>query len=340
MLMKKVFLCLLIFTLILGLVGCKEKAGSNSDLLIINDEVVSVDLFNHYLFAAKQKIKERYNIEDGSDFWEFAKIQGQNVNDYVKNQALFQIETLYITKQKLGRELTIDEQAKVERLRSLYQITYGDKYTEELAKQGLTPETNDLKLEYTAYDEIIYDKIISETDEKTFKEFYEHDMLCVKQVFVSKKDIVTNALLTDEELEQAKVKIESALYEINNAAGFSEELLKIYNEDSGIDQSGNGYLLAKTNSFFDPIWLATANSLKEGQFSGIIETDDGWHILLRNPIDINAYNDNYEDIKREFWIDLQETWRFEAKVEKNSKLWNKINVSKGLENNFGLNNLI
>jgi len=335
--LKKILSAFIALTLVIVLAGCGSKTSNNAnnqELLTINGEAVSVSLFISYLETARMNVETQYNTSGASDFWQSASIDGESANDYAKGQALLNIENLYVTKQQLNRALTSDEQAKVQNLKDIYKNTYGNQYTEKLAEQGLTPEANDLKLTYTAYDEIVYNQMKDNTTDAQFRDFYQNDMLLIKQIMISKKD-KNGAALTGDALAAAQSKAQSVEQQAQSGVDF-DALITDDNEDSTMASNPDGILITKTNPSYSTIWMDTATGLADNAISDIFDNGDGWYILKRLPIDLSTYSNNYEFIKREYWINQQYEWRTAANVVKNDELWNSIDVSKGLSNNFGI----
>jgi len=335
--LKKIVSAIIALSLIIGLTGCGSKAApsaNNKELLTINNEAVSVSLFINYLETARMNIAAQYNTTNADDFWQTATIDGENANEYAKDQALLNIENLYVTKQQLNRALTSDEQTQVQNLKDTYKNTYGNQYNEKLAEQGLTPEAMDLKLTYTAYDEIVYNQVKSDTTDAQFQDFYQNNMLLIKEIAILKRDQNDNPL-TGDALSAAEAKAQTVAQQAQSGADF-DTLITENNQDSTMSSNPTGILIAKTNPGYTKLWMQTATNLSDNAVSDVFDNGDGWYILKRLPIDMNAYSDNFEVIKREYWIDQQAQWRAAATVVKNDDMWNSIDVSKGLNNNFGL----
>jgi len=334
---KRILLGFLGIIFIISLTACTKSTTDNAittsgtDLLTVNGEVVSVPLINYYLYTASQQVAQQYDI--ASSDWQTTQIDNVTANEYVREQASLQIENLYLEHQKLGRDLTADEQTQVDNLKTMYQNAYGANYEQELSSQGLTPDAMNLKLTYTVEGQILQNQTLSQTSDADLKDFYQNNMMQIKQIFVSKRDKTTNALLTGDKQTAAQTKIQTALAKAQNGTNF-DTLVKEYNEDPGMSSNPNGYLISDADPSYDRLWILTAHDLKDNQISDIFETEAGWYILEKVPIDASAYDANLSTIKQEYWLYLQNAWRTTANIVINAKMWNEIDISKGLQNNF------
>ena len=95
----------------------------------------------------------------------------------------------------------------------------------------------------------------------------------------------------DDDSDTARTEIEEIWGLLNEYEGdefeyFFDELMFEYSEDSGLAMSPQGYLFQygdMVREFFD-----AAVDLEIGQFSEIVETSYGYHIILRIPIDVDS----------------------------------------------------
>lgn len=144
------------------------------------------------------------------------------------------------------------------------------------------------------------------------------------------KTVDTNKPITDENgvptgkfepLDQAtvaekKARAENLAGQLQALSGDREplfdQLMKEHSEDEGLIANPDGYHAGKGQMV--PPFEEAALALKEGEVSGIVESDYGYHILLRLPIDAAAYRDQYVSYQMG---ELQQSWLDSTPIETN-----------------------
>ena len=66
-----------------------------------------------------------------------------------------------------------------------------------------------------------------------------------------------------------------------------DQLMNEYSEDTGLESNPDGYTTVKGQMV--PAFEETALALKDGEISGVVESDYGYHIILRLPLDPADY---------------------------------------------------
>lgn len=97
--------------------------------------------------------------------------------------------------------------------------------------------------------------------------------------------------LDDETIAQKRALAEDLLAQIRSAddpiATF-DQLMNEYSEDPGLASNPDGYEFSATDSLVDG-YREAALALEVGEISDIVETDYGYHIMLRLPLDPDQY---------------------------------------------------
>ena len=97
-------------------------------------------------------------------------------------------------------------------------------------------------------------------------------------------------------------KVNEVLEKVNAGEDF-DALIAEYNEDPGMEQATDGYYFT-TNEMVKPFEEA-AFALEDNAVSGIVETDYGYHIIKRLPVDdefkaTTTYKEVYDNLSAEF----------------------------------------
>lgn len=122
---------------------------------------------------------------------------------------------------------------------------------------------------------------------------------------------------------EQRVIAENVLAQINAAddkAAKFEELLTEYNEDPGMESSPDGYTFAEGTMVTE--FYEGTKALEEGEISDIIESDFGYHIIMRLPLTADSelmyrgQNVPAKYFASEFMMNSNfEAWMDESKIE-------------------------
>lgn len=107
----------------------------------------------------------------------------------------------------------------------------------------------------------------------------------VDHILIATQDTATGESLSEEEIAEKKALAEDLLSQLQAASDVEalfNELVEEYGEDPGRAAS-SGYLVTPETSFVQE-FLDAAFALKPGELSGIVESDYGYHILLRKEL--------------------------------------------------------
>ena len=120
--------------------------------------------------------------------------------------------------------------------------------------------------------EYIYGILSSEKGAVKVQEKYDNEFVTAKHILIS-----------SEERTQAEAKkiAQDVLKKLKNGGDF-DALMAEFSEDPGTSQYPQGYTFTKGEMVKE--FEEAAFSLKEGEISGLVETDYGYHILKREPL--------------------------------------------------------
>ncbi len=101
--------------------------------------------------------------------------------------------------------------------------------------------------------------------------FYESE-LQIGQIVVYPKASRDIELLAIDELNEYKTEVESGKKKF-------ETLASLYSDDPGSKDKGGMYQINRQEKQWDPVFLAAAFRLKDGQISPVVKTKFGYHII-------------------------------------------------------------
>jgi len=245
-----------------------------------------------------------FSLTYGYQFdWQTPYDDSTTVQDFIIKVSVDAV-ALYRTVEKKAAELGVTlseedrESVESEIAAAKKQAGSEEAFREQLASNQLTEEL----YRYLLGTSVIYYKLFNELYGLNAEKYSDEDALAYAEEngYMLAKHILL--LSKDDEAENEKVKadIESILEELK-AAGSGEalyakfdEIMKSRSEDTGgLIQYPNGYLF-RQGDMVTEFYNATA-ALKEGEISGIVETNYGYHIILRLPIDPDmiVFNSGY-----------------------------------------------
>lgn len=136
-----------------------------------------------------------------------------------------------------------------------------------------------------------------------------------------------------EKIEEAYAKLKA--YEGDDLEGYFDELIAEYNDDPGAEQYPDGYLFME-GDMVDEFFKA-CTSVEEGQFSEIVESTYGYHIVMRLPLNIEsvpmrlaAYGMKYplrEVIAQDLFSKESESWMDMVQITK-TPFYDTIDLAK------------
>lgn len=167
------------------------------------------------------------------------------------------------------------------------------------------------------------DKLMGEPTQADLENYVEeHGIFSVKHILLktTSSDVTDDdgnvTQTADEYNAQQKALAEDLLAQLQGSSDMEtlfDTLMNEYSED-GRDSDGNlaspdGYTFDEDDSLVSGFREATLE-LKAGELSGIVETDYGYHIMLRLPVDAGEYHDDWisegADALVMEWVDAAE----------------------------------
>ena len=320
----------IVFVLTLGLSACSTVDGSS--VATVDGVKITKSEFNFYLTQVKTQIEKQQNTESATDFWETAEVEGKKAIDAAREKALDEAVKAAIITQKAkenGIKLSQEDIASIgkQKASQMQQSGGRDAFQAELKKNGLTDATYGNLLENSLFASKLREKLATDVDDAAAKQFYLEKTARVKHILVMTVGGQEGTPLPKEQQDAAKVKIEQILAKAKAGEDF-DKLVAEFSEDPGSKSQPDGYVLGKgfalgSQGGMVPAFETASLALQVGGVSDIVETNYGYHIIKRYPVDEKEFEKNKEELKSHAknsqFEDLQAQWKADAKIVTNEK---------------------
>ena len=351
--MKKFVAIMLVSVLALGcLAGCGSK---NEDTVMTVDGVdVSFDEYMYYLNTAASTLISYYQASTGGGVdWDGVCIYDKTKTnaEWCINEALYNAAQgcVIMSKGKSMNALPTDEQLKslednISTIRKNYEESDDPDaaFADALNGQGFTLESFKAvnKINFTLGN--IFTSLYGENGEKLSEEklqnYIEENgyMTSAHILFRTKEDVKgENGQTTQEELSDSakaekKAQAEKLCKELKAIKDDTQrkekffEYMKEYSEDPGKDSFPNGYCFTEGTMVEE--YTDTTKELKNYEVSDVVESDFGYHIIMRLPtvssdVDTaNQYGYTLGQMASSYDFDEEmKTWDVTDKAKFNSK---------------------
>ncbi len=301
MMKRRIFALLVCLPLLLSACG-KTDAGAGGLLSrasgIADDEVLlTVDgrevpawRYLYWLTAVCDQIRTAWNDAGRTLDWQ-QTLSGEPLADYARRKAL-ENTALYATVETLAEEngvtLTEDDQAQLDGEWQEKVAEYGgeEAYLQALERMGLGRE----EAQALSEDACLYRKLLERsgdassglyvTPEETAEFAAGREYLAASCILVSTAGVAAE---DSEALADKKSRAESIFSQINSAADGAAEFTRLAQTENdapaqpGTFAAGDGTLPQAAEE--------ALRALSVGQWSGVVETEEGYYLLLRQEVD-------------------------------------------------------
>jgi len=320
--MKKVLATVLAAVMCLGvLAGCGgvnyegkikegflyETTGISPDavMLTVNGVEVTAEEFFYWVGYGCSEV-DYYN---GGIDWA-AEADGVTMNDFIKSEAV-QTAALYAVvkglAQKHGVELSEEDRAAITANIEAGAEYYGgmEVYAQQMESQGvsiaLMEELETVSYLYSGLQTVYLDESSdlhpADADLKAYGDSI--GAYTVKHVLFDIREC------TEEEAAEKLAKAEEVLAALDNCTeedlfttfdGFIAE----YGDDPGMAANPNGYTFDDSHTqTLVPGFADACKALAENEYSDVLTTDYGYHIILRLPLEVDTYLGQYFSVMME-----------------------------------------
>lgn len=297
---KLIGIILVIFTVLSVFTACGNKRKKGDPPVFTKDKTVVMKLgdynvkkdFYRYLFlnskALADKGDESYWEKDGNNV---EQIKNEVLTVLKEKYAMFTLADKYDI--SLSEEEKIEIKANIEDMKSQY-ASESD-FKNDLQNAYMTDELLQFTLEVEMLDTAVYNHIVSESagilkvDDATLEKALETEFVAAKHILVK--------VGKDDNKEDKLKTAQDALARVKAGEDF-DTLISEYSKDTNVSANKYGYYF--THGEFKNDFEYTAFKLNVGEYSEIIETVDGYHIVKRVALDEKYINDNFETLRRQY----------------------------------------
>jgi len=265
----------LLSCLILGLV-CLPSNAQQDNVLI--DQIIGV-VGNKIVLHSDVEIQYQQSVA-----------QGMPENPEVKCEILEQLmmEKLLVNQAELDSLVVTEDEIETEidnRFRYYVSMLGSEEKFEEYFqktilefKEEFRPEVQQILLAKRMQQDIIGNVKVTPSEVKNFFNEIPRDSLPYFNAEVEVAEIVLDPIITEEAKEAAKTKLRDIKERIVSGKNTFEELAGTYSQDPGSAAQG-GNLGLQTRGTFVKEFEATAFKLSNGELSGLVETQFGFHLI-------------------------------------------------------------
>lgn len=279
-----------------------EKIENSETVMIIDGSEVTREEFSYFLnnvFVATCQELEAQGLPASLLLNEES---GGTLASYVFEQAVVREKYWHVVINefnehglKLDREL-LEAGAMIKR-NEIEAAGGEESWRAALDEAGISEMMYDNSLAITLYMQALNDAYYGENGTKASvaeqKAYFEENFIACKHILFTMATISTGESLNDTELTAKYELAESVLERINAGEDF-DALMNEYSEDQGgIKQYPDGYILTEGSSS-DTEFYEAAKVLEVGEHSDIVQTGMGWSIIKRVPLDAEKHTDYSE----------------------------------------------
>ena len=268
-------------------------------VMTVNGAEVRADEYAGYMLYNMMYYANMYAQFGMSDVWsdEYAAATlGSSMPAAAKDQSVYARVVLQKFNE-LGLKLSYDQEKEMSTLRQDTIDTLGyDGYLNQIGSFGFSDESysNFMYISqcYQALNDYYYgENGANVPSDDELRQYFADNYISAKHILISTVDSTTGETIrTDEE---AKAEAQKILDRINAGEDF-DTLMNELSEDPGLAGNPDGYIFTEgdmVTSFYD-----AAKALGEGEVSGLVQSDYGYHIIKREALDVDGQFDNYKGL--------------------------------------------
>ena len=324
---KRVLLFAITGLLAMGvLTGC-GSIDENDVVATVGDKEISAGVANFYARYTQAQYETYYSGYLGENMWNTDAAEGQTYEEFVKDSVLEQLEKMTVLEEHMKDydvSLTEEEKAVIEKSAKEF-----DEANTLESKEKISGSEKTVKrvLTLMAVQQKMAEAIEADVDtEVSDEEAAQKSMQYVLFPYTSTDESGAATDLSDDEKAEAKKKAESFAESAKTAEDF-EALAK----EQGVEAQKATFDAESASPNADLV--KAADALKEGEVTGMIETDSGCYVAkVTSLLDREATDAKKESIVQERKTDLYnktcEKWLKKDGVKVNKGVWKKVDFNE------------
>lgn len=305
--------------------GCSKKFDGTEVVAEVGDAQITADVMNFYARYEQSQYSMYANIL-GDDMWTEEDENGETREERIKKSLAETLEQMYVIEQHMADynvELTEDEKAAIEKAAAEFVESNTLEVKEAVSGDQ---ETVERVLTLATIREKMYVEMVKDVDTEVSDE--EARQKGTQYVFLSytTTDADGNSVdMTEEEKEALKADAAAFLEGAKQAEDF-----EAYAEEKGYTAQTTTF---DANSALDENLIAALDQLKEGEFTDVIETENGLYVAkLTSLLDREATDYKKETIvaqrQQDAFDEIVDGWMEETEITLYEKVLKKIDFVK------------
>lgn len=298
----------------------------------INGAEIKADEYASYMVYNMRYMENQYAQFGMTGLWdsdETASIVAASLPDATKEQALYTHVVLDNFK-KAGLSLNGNQQQELKTARSsmIEQTGSVELFNDFIGTFGFNDQLYDnfmyVNLCYSALNDYYYGvNGIEAPSDAEINDYLKQNYIQAKHILIGTADPMTGEQSRTD--EQAKAEAQKALDRINAGEDF-DVVMNELSEDTGLQTNPDGYIFTEGDMVTE--FYEGAKALSENQVSGLVQSQFGYHIIKREPLNLEGQMDMYRATvlqKMGKTMDAKVTeWMGQAQVE-TTELYDQIN---------------
>ena len=293
--LKKWFAIVLAAAVLLStLAGCGAALNGDTVVMTAGDKEITYNEYQNWLLYAKNAFVSSYGeVSDWTKPLTTEATYETFLLDYTEGLIRY-AAAIDENAAALGIQLTDEDYAQIKKAYETAALQYP---SEDEFKAALVQNYGSMEFyNYMQENNALYNRCFIEqygengeklSDEEVLAFAESQNYIWAKHIIIMKIDDDGN-LLSDEEAAAAKAEAESILarldaYTGDDIEGYFDELMNAYSQDDGLEAFPDGYVFTEgdmVDEFYDG-----AIALADYEYSGIVESGFGYHIILRLPLE-------------------------------------------------------